>query len=102
MHFADLVDAARIVQNTLGGGSLTGVNVDLWYALLAPTETPHEIVARYNKVVNEILATPKVRDLLAQQGLTTRGGSAEDLAQLIARDQVRWTKVIKEAGITAE
>ena len=87
---------------TLLEAGLTGVNVDLWYALLAPAETPHEIVARYNKVVNDILATPKVRDLLAQQGLTMRGGSAEDLAQLIARDQVRWTKVIKEAGITAE
>jgi tripartite-type tricarboxylate transporter receptor subunit TctC len=78
---------------------VAGIDVDLWYALLAPAETPAEIIARYNGAVNEILSTPKVRDALAKQGLSARGGSPASLAELIAADQARWAKVVKEAGI---
>jgi tripartite-type tricarboxylate transporter receptor subunit TctC len=87
---------------TLAEAGVTGFEVDLWYALLAPAGTPADIVARYNKAVNEILATPKVREALEKQGLSPRGGAPEQLARLIASDHVRWAKVVKEAGITAE
>jgi tripartite-type tricarboxylate transporter receptor subunit TctC len=60
------------------------------------------IVDRYNKVVNDILASSKVRESLEKQGLTALGGPPERLGQLIARDQPRWAKVVKDAGITAE
>jgi tripartite-type tricarboxylate transporter receptor subunit TctC len=84
---------------TFAEEGLTGINIDLWYALLAPAGTPADIIGRYNGVVNEILSTSKVREALAKQGLTTRGGSPADLAQLIARDGARWAKVVKEAKI---
>jgi len=87
---------------TLAEAGVTGFEVDLWYALLAPAGTPADIVARYNKVVNEILSLPKVREALQKQGLSPRGGTPEQLAQLIANDHTRWAKVVKEAGITAE
>jgi tripartite-type tricarboxylate transporter receptor subunit TctC len=87
---------------TLAEAGVTGFEVDLWYALLAPTGTPADVVARYNKAVNEILAVPKVREALEKQGLSPRGGAPEQLARLIATDHVRWAKVVKEAGITAE
>jgi tripartite-type tricarboxylate transporter receptor subunit TctC len=84
---------------TFAEEGLTGVTIDLWYALLAPAGTPTAIIDRYNGVVNEILRTPKVSEALAKQGLSTRGGSPGDLAQLIARDGARWAKVVKEAKI---
>jgi len=87
---------------TLAEAGVTGFEVDLWYALLAPAGTPQDIIARYNKTVNEILATPKVRETLEKQGLMPRGGAPEQLAQLIANDHTRWAKVVKDAGIAAE
>ena len=87
---------------TLAEAGVSGFNVDLWYALLAPAGTPPEIVAKYNAAVNEILASPKVRALLEQQGLTPRGGPPEQLAALVAADQARWAKLVKDAGIAAE
>ena len=84
---------------TFAEEGLAGINIDLWYALLAPADTPPEIVGRYNGVVNDMLRTPKVRDALTQQGLTARGGSPADLAQLIANDLARWAKVVKDAKI---
>ena len=60
---------------TFAEEGLAGINIDLWYALLAPADTPADIIGRYNQVVNDILSTPKVRDALSMQGLSARGGS---------------------------
>jgi tripartite-type tricarboxylate transporter receptor subunit TctC len=87
---------------TLAEEGVTGFDVDLWYGLLAPAGTPKEIVERYNASVNEILATPKVKESLAVQGLIPIGGPPQRLGELIARDMPRWAKVVKESGITAD
>jgi tripartite-type tricarboxylate transporter receptor subunit TctC len=87
---------------TLGEEGVAGFEVDLWYGLFAPAGTPKEIVDRYNTLVNEILATPKVKEALAVQGLTAIGGPPQRLADLVAKDMPRWAKVVREAGITAE
>ena len=87
---------------TLAELGVTGFDVDLWYAVLAPAGTPKDIVDRYNTVFNEILAQPNVREVLGKQGLVARGGPPERLAELIARDRPRWAKVVKDAEITSE
>ena len=87
---------------TLHEQGLTGFEVDLWYAILAPANTPPAIVTRYNTTINEILKTPAVVEKLAKQGLTVAGGTPERLAQFLAADIAKWQKVVKEAGITAE
>jgi tripartite-type tricarboxylate transporter receptor subunit TctC len=87
---------------TLTEQGLPNLQVDLWFGLLAPAGTPKEIIDRYNTVVNEILSTPRVREALQKQGLTARGGPPERLAELIAKDQPRWAKVVKDAGIAPE
>lgn len=87
---------------TLAEQGVSGFDVDLWYGLLAPAGTNPAIVARYNKELNEVLAQASVREALAKQGMDARGGAPEQLAALIARDQPRWAKVVREAGITPE
>jgi tripartite-type tricarboxylate transporter receptor subunit TctC len=79
-----------------------GFDVDLWYALLGPAGMPAEMVARYNTEINDILKLPAVRDALANQGLLARGGTAARLAEMMASDQPRWAKVVKDAGISPE
>ena len=87
---------------TLAELGVTDFNVDLWYGVLAPAGTPKAIVDRYNAVFNEILAQPGVREVLEKQGLIARGGPPERLAGLIAKDRLRWAKVVKDAEITSE
>ena len=98
--------AARSAQapdvQTLAEQGVSGFDVDLWYGLLAPAGTSPEIVARYNGVLNEILAQASVREALAKQGMDVKGGPPARLAELIANDQPRWSKVVKDAGITPE
>jgi tripartite-type tricarboxylate transporter receptor subunit TctC len=87
---------------TLAELGVTGFDVDLWYGVLAPAGTPQAIIDRYNAVFNEILAEPRVRDILDKQGLLAEGGPPQRLADLIAKDLPRWAKVVKDAKITAE
>jgi tripartite-type tricarboxylate transporter receptor subunit TctC len=87
---------------TLAELGVTDFDVDLWYAALAPAGTPKAIVDRYNAVFNDILAQPGVRAVLDKQGLIAQGGPSERLAELIAKDRLRWAKVVKDAEITSE
>jgi tripartite-type tricarboxylate transporter receptor subunit TctC len=77
-------------------------DVDLWYGLLAPAGTPPAVVTLLNQQVNEILALPDVRASLAGQGLDPIQKPPQVLADLIARDLVRWADVIRKANITAD
>jgi tripartite-type tricarboxylate transporter receptor subunit TctC len=81
---------------------LRDFDVDLWFGVLAPAGTPKDIVDRYNAVLNEILAQPRVRAVLDKQGLIAQGGSPERLSELIEKDRLRWAKVVKDAGITSD
>jgi tripartite-type tricarboxylate transporter receptor subunit TctC len=98
---AERVEAARNVP-TLAEQGLSGFEVDLWFGLLAPAGTPGDVIARYNTVLNEFLRTPRIVGELSKQGLISAGGTPEDLRHLIANDLVKWHKIIKDAGITAE
>jgi tripartite-type tricarboxylate transporter receptor subunit TctC len=79
-----------------------GLDVDLWYAMLAPAGTPRTIVAKLSAEVQEILKLDDVREQLAKQGLQASPGSADDYLALLKSDIDKWAKVIKTAGIKAE
>jgi tripartite-type tricarboxylate transporter receptor subunit TctC len=78
------------------------VDLDYWFGMLAPAGTPREIVARFNTLTNEILNDPPITAKLAVQGLTIIGGPPERFADLIAREMVKWEKLLRAAGIAAE
>lgn len=78
------------------------VEVELWFGIIAPAGTPSAIVQRYNTEINEILRLPQVVEKLTKQGLTVVGGTPERLSEFIARDIVKWQKLIAETGISAE
>jgi tripartite-type tricarboxylate transporter receptor subunit TctC len=81
-----------------------GLDVDatVWFAVVGPAGVPAPVVERLNKEINAILATPEARAKLAQYGANPIGGSAQQLAQLMATDSAKWKKVIATAGITLD
>jgi tripartite-type tricarboxylate transporter receptor subunit TctC len=87
---------------TLAEQGIAGFDAELWLGLLAPAGTPHEIIERYSAVINEIVREPSVIELAANQGVVTRGGTPEQLAEFLVRDIATWRQVVKDAGIEAE
>jgi len=83
----------------------TGVpsySFELWWGILAPPKTPHEIVAQINADVNRILATPEIREVFMREGAEPVQMSAEKFAATIKSEIEGWKKVAKEANIKAE
>jgi tripartite-type tricarboxylate transporter receptor subunit TctC len=70
-----------------------------WAGLLVKAGTPADVVARLNRVVNNALKTDKVRDALAKIGTDVGGGTPQEFGAHVHAETVRWTKVIKDAGI---
>ena len=82
--------------------SLTGFEADSWFGFMAPTGTPRDIVARFNAEVQKSLSSPELRERLLAQGGYTRGGTPEQMGELIRTDLTKWGKVVRTANIRIE
>lgn len=76
-----------------------GFDATTWYGLAGPGNMPAAMVKRMNDDVNTVLAMPDVMERLAQYGAEDGGGSAEKFRAFIQTEQVKWAKVVKDAGI---
>jgi tripartite-type tricarboxylate transporter receptor subunit TctC len=73
-----------------------------WAGLLLKAGTPPDVTARLNAAVNKALASDKVRDALAKLGVDAGGGTPEAFGTTLRSEIVRWTKIVKDAGIKVQ
>jgi tripartite-type tricarboxylate transporter receptor subunit TctC len=81
------------------GETIPGYEVELWFGLMAPRDTPPSIIHTLNKAVNEALQDADMKKNLNAQGLASTGGEPQHFNQRIRKDYDRWVKVVREAGI---
>ncbi len=67
--------------------------------MVAPAKTPEAIVATLNRIANQAMADPSVKEKLADQGLTVAGDTPEHFRGFIDAETRKWAKVIKDAGV---
>ncbi len=67
-----------------------------------PRGTPAAIEAKLYQTVSDILKSPEMTARLADLGAVAGGEPPERFAAFIASETARWTKVVKEAGVTVE
>jgi tripartite-type tricarboxylate transporter receptor subunit TctC len=84
---------------TFGETGREGLDVDMWYGFFAPKATPDHIVERLNHEITAVLGTDEAGATFEAQGLMRTTSSAAALAEIVARDRVRWTNVVAERGI---
>src|SRR2546428_7752359 len=86
---------------TLNEEGFPDLEVEVWYAMLAPAGTPQPVVARLNSDVQEILDSNEVRDALAKQGLSPVGGSPERLPEPLRTQPAPGARGVAKGGIKA-
>jgi tripartite-type tricarboxylate transporter receptor subunit TctC len=86
----------------LSEAGLSGFESVGWFGLVAPAGTPPDVVGRLNaafvKALNDPAAVEKIRGL----GAEPAPSSADDFAQFIRSESVKWGKLIADAGIKGE
>jgi len=70
-----------------------------WYGLVAPPNTPRNIVDKINADVNEALRQPEVRDHRKKLSAEIFGGSVERTSKYMREEVDRWGAVIRSAKI---
>lgn len=84
---------------TIAEAGYPGVQGRAWFALVAPANTPADIISRLNEDTNKALAAQDVRDRMTSLGGTVEGGAPTVLSDLIRSEVPRWSKLVKERGI---
>ena len=77
-------------------------DVDAWAGLFAPAGTPPNVINRLNAEVRKILADPKVKEQIARVGFEPLTSTPAELDEFAKVQLVKWTKMIKDAGIQAQ
>ena len=73
-----------------------------WYGLAGPAAMPRADVERINTELNAALKSPPLIARLRDLSYEPIGGTPEEAAARITTDVARWTKIIRDAGITAQ
>jgi tripartite-type tricarboxylate transporter receptor subunit TctC len=87
---------------TVSESGLPGFEFNSWFAVMVPTGTPKDIIARLHAEIVKALADPQVREKLVAQGLTVRGSSPEELRVATREQLAKYARLMKQAGIAAD
>jgi tripartite-type tricarboxylate transporter receptor subunit TctC len=83
---------------TVAESGVPGFVVTGFFLLLAPGNTPKEIVGRLNTEAVKALQTPSMKETLATLGLDPVGSSPEATGAFIKAEIGKWTPIIRAAG----
>jgi tripartite-type tricarboxylate transporter receptor subunit TctC len=87
---------------TISEAGVPGYEAVQWYGMVAPANTPREVITRLNREMVTILQTPDVKEKFAADGGDPAGTSPEEFGRYIKSETEKWQKVAKAAGITPE
>ena len=81
---------------------LPGYEVVQWYGILAPADTPKEIIDRLQREIARAIASPKLSQVLINMGLQPASNTPDEFRLLIKSEIEKWGKVIRAANIKGE
>jgi hypothetical protein len=87
---------------TVAESGVPGFEIVQWYGFFAPAKTPREVVSYLNREIVAVMKDPASAKRFADQGADIVTGSPEDFGKLVQAELAKWSKFIKEAGITAD
>jgi tripartite-type tricarboxylate transporter receptor subunit TctC len=84
---------------TMAESGFPGFEAVPWFGLVAPLNTPKDIVEKLHTETVKTLALPEVRKKFDELGLEPIGNTPAEFAAVIRKEMPEWAKVIKDAGI---
>ena len=84
------------------GEVVKGYAVSIWFGIMAPAQTPDEIIARLGDALRKAVATPEMVEKMAAQGYENAITTPEEMDATVRADLIKWGRVVKAAGIVPE
>lgn len=73
-----------------------------WVGMLAPAATPRAVIARLNADLIKVLSEPDIRERFHALGYEVAASTPEQFGEWLRVESVKWGKVVRDYGITAE
>lgn len=83
------------------GQFVPGYEASTWNGVVAPKNTPADVIAKLNGEINAALADSTVKARLADLGATGFSTSPDEFGKFLAQEVEKWGKVIKFADVKA-
>jgi tripartite-type tricarboxylate transporter receptor subunit TctC len=87
---------------TIAESGLPGYDAYTWWGVLAPANTPRDIVTKLNAEIARIVALADIKPKLESQGAEPATGTPEQFARQIQGEIAKWAKVVKDANVKVE
>ena len=87
---------------TIADAGLPGYAASSWGGVLAPAGTPKATIDKLNAEMVAVLKQPDVQERLTGVGLEPVGSTPAEFEAFMKAEIAKWSKIIKDAGITAE
>ena len=85
---------------TMAESGLEGLAMPVaWLGLLAPAQTPPDVIARLQRELTQLSADPAYRQSIADLGFDLPVVAAEDFPRSVARQRAQWGELIKTQNI---
>ena len=84
---------------TMAEWGVPDFDVGTWSGLIGPKGIPADIVQKINAAVSDVVNDPAIKKRLLDEGSEIRLMSPAAFGDFIRQENVRWVKVVKEAGI---
>jgi len=87
---------------TLKEAGVQGVEVPVWYGVLAPAGTPREIIHALAEATRKAAFSAELKPLLEQEGAEPIGNTPEEFAKLLREDVAKYAEAVKISGAEPE
>jgi tripartite-type tricarboxylate transporter receptor subunit TctC len=79
-----------------------GFETSQWYGLNVPAKTPEAVIKRLAAEAAKAAKSPAVSERFAAEDAEAIGSGPAEYAAFIKKEQARWSKVVKAAGVKAD
>jgi tripartite-type tricarboxylate transporter receptor subunit TctC len=87
---------------TMGEAGYPNASVTGWSGLVAPAGTPPEIVRKFQRDAARHVRSPELGERLTALGAEPVGSTPEEFTAFIKSEADKWSRVIREAGISLQ
>jgi len=87
---------------TISEAGLPGYDATSWIGLFVPAGTPVALINRLQAAIVKVLAVPDVKKKVIEQGADVYTERPEQFAAFIQAESVKWSKVVRDSGATAD
>ncbi|TEA78368.1 tripartite tricarboxylate transporter substrate binding protein [Allopusillimonas ginsengisoli] len=84
---------------TMQESGVPDFEVDSWYAMFVPSNTPQPIIDKVAKAISVVVSKPEIKDKLLGQGAEAVGSTPKELESVVNTELSKWVALAKDANI---